>query len=343
MAQSGIPGIDNLLNGQSATPITTGSSDREAVGLIQELLAGHGATGMPGLLSPSRGSFGPTTTRAVRQFQEDHNLPVIPANNPQVATVDAVTLRELATVPTGEGARPTASRGYLTLALDFPFTGMLKVMSLTTEFEGGGRFTAQNRNTDRQGLSYGLIQWAQGQGRLTDILSAFQAEQPQRFVAIFGNGDASLAQRLINHTRRPRGGTNTNGSTTDASFDLIRDPWTGRFTRAGLDPALQRTQVTTALAAFNNSFQKLQINAPRIRSERGVAFMLDLANQHGDTGARNIFQAVNDQSVSELELLRRMTEESVRRVQPQFRAGTRRRRESFVNTVLLSNSPFDPN
>ncbi|MGB7924318.1 MAG: hypothetical protein WCF57_13830 [Pyrinomonadaceae bacterium] len=342
MADSGIPGIDNLLNGQGGTPITTGSADREAVGLIQDLLGAHGVAGMPGLLSSSRGSLGPTTTRAIRQFQADHNLPAIPANNPQVATVDGATLRELATAPTEANARPTATRGYLTLTLDFPFTGMLKVMSLTTEFEGGGKFTAQNKNTDAQGLSYGLIQWAQGQRRLPDILIAFQRDEPQKFTEILGSGDANLAQRLIDHTRRTRGGTNSNGTTTDSNFNLIRDPWTARFTRAGLDPALQRVQVTTALAAFNDSFDRLHTNAPRIRSERGVAFMLDLANQHGDGGARSIFQAVNSPSLSEMELLRRMTAESVRRVQAQFRAGTRTRRESFVNTTLLSNQDFDP-
>ncbi|MBV9209289.1 MAG: N-acetylmuramoyl-L-alanine amidase, partial [Acidobacteria bacterium] len=292
MAQSGIAAIDNLFSSQNASPIITGSADREAIGLIQDLLVGHGAVGLPGLLSSSRGSFGPTTTREVRRFQQAHQLPVIPANNPQVATVDGATLRELATAPTEANANPIASRGYLTLGLDFPFTGMVKVMSLTTIFEGSGQFTAQNRNTDRQGLSYGLIQWAQGQGRLTDILRAFQTSQPQTFVNILGEGDSNLAQGLINHARRPRGGTNSNGDTIDPNFNLIRDPWTRRFTRAGLNQSLQVVQVSTALAAFNNSFHLLQTNAPRIRSERGVAFMLDLANQHGDGGARAIFQEV---------------------------------------------------
>ena len=350
MALSGVSTIDALIEDLSAPPIVNTGGDRPAVAIVQDLLRAHGVSGMPRQGNAAHGSFGPATTAAVRNFQQAHGLPVVPPGNPQVATVDGTTLRTLATVPTEANANPAASRGYLTLTLDFPFTGMLRVMSITTEFEGGGRFTAQNRNTDRAGLSYGLIQWAQRPRRLHDIVSAFQTEEPQLFVSIFGDGDANLAQRLVEHTNKSNGGVNTNGTTTNPAFNLITNPWTERFNRAALTPALQKVQVRTALAAFNKSFEFLQGFASGITSERDVAFMLDLANQHGDGGARNVFRTVHQAqpNLSGAGLLAALANESVRRVAAQFGANspeaqsTRNRRDAFRFTALLSDAIFDP-
>ena len=350
MAQSGVPTIDALMQDPNAPPIVNSGGDRPAVAIVQDLLRAHGVSGMPRQGDAAHGSFGPTTTAAVRNFQQAQGLPVVPPGNPQVATVDAATLRALAAAPTEPNANPTASRGYLTLTLDFPYTGMLRVMSITTEFEGAGRFNAQNRNTDRAGLSYGLIQWAQKPGRLRDIVSAFQTDEPQLFATVFGDGDANLAQRMVAHTKKANGGVNANGTTTDAAFNLTSQPWTGRFTRAALEPALEKVQVRTALAAFNSSLQFLHGFAPQITSERGIAFMLDLANQHGDGGARSIFRAViqAQPNLTGAQLLAAMADESVRRVAGQFGANspeaqsTRNRRNAFRLSPLLSDGNFDP-
>ena len=351
MAQSGVSTIDALIEDMSAPPIVNTGGDRPAVAVVQDLLRAHGVNGMPRQGNATHGSFGPVTIAAVRNFQQTHSLPVVPPDNSQAATVDAATLKTLAAVPTEANANPTASRGYLTLTLDFPFTGMLRVMSITTEFEGGGRFAAQNRNTDRAGLSYGLIQWAQRPGRLHDIVSAFQTEEPQLFASVFGDGDANLAQRMVAHTNRPNGGVNANGTTTNPAFNLISNPWTGRFSQAALAPALQKVQVRTALAAFNGSFEFLQGFAGGIIiSERGVAFMLDVANQHGDGGARSIFRTVRQAqpNLSGADLLTALANESVRRVAAQFGANspearsTRNRRDAFRLTPLLSDTIFDP-
>ena len=61
MSLSRIAAIDALLAGTGG-PIGPGS-DREAVGAVQDLLRGHGASGMPGPVSKARGVFGPDITR----------------------------------------------------------------------------------------------------------------------------------------------------------------------------------------------------------------------------------------------------------------------------------------
>lgn len=344
MASSGISVIDTLFTHDAGSPIVTGAADRDAVGLVQDLLAGHGFAGMPGLTSGARGVFGPATTQAVRSFQARCGLPVT-AGDESTCTVDAATLRALVDTP---ATTPTACRGYLSLVLDFPFTGMLRVMSLTTLFEGGGKFTAQNRNTDKAGLSFGLIQWAQRPGRLNDILRAFRAKQPDAFVRTLGAGDAALADRLVAHTARPNGGLDLRGHSTDPAFELASEPWTSRFRAAGLDRKLQGVQVATALQAFATSLTFIRAFAPQVRSERGVAFLLDLANQHGDGGARRIFKSVARPGMDEPALLLAAEEESVRQVSGQFGAGgdvaqsTRSRRHAFRTTAFLSDAPFDP-
>ena len=108
--------------------------------------------------------------------------------------------------------------------------------------------------------------------------------------------------------------------------------------------SLQRVQIALAIAAFERSIALLQTFAPEIRSERGIAFMVDVANQHGDAGAESIFEKVRKPGLTEAELLAAMTEESVARVRTQFGDGaevesTRARRTAFQTTELLSDAP----
>jgi peptidoglycan hydrolase-like protein with peptidoglycan-binding domain len=331
MARTGVSRIDDLLNGRSADPIGAGG-DVETVGFIQDLLIGHDFRGLPGILGAGRGSFGPRTIDAVRQFQQACTLPA-------TGTIDRPTLDALAHRP---WTRPFACCGYLTLVLDLEFTGLARLVSLTSQFEGAGRFTALNRNTDKAGLSFGLIQWAQKPGRLNELLRAFQSAQPAAFVRILGGGSEAEARGLIDHTARTRGGTDDAGRTLDPRFDLIAPPWDARFIAAGSDPALQRVQFDTAIAAFRKSIARLQVFAPGIRSERGIAFMVDLANQHGDAGAESIFRKVAAPGLTEENLLAALEQESVARVHAQFGDGpevesTQGRRRAFRTSPSLSD------
>lgn len=351
MAKSGIDSIDAFFNGGAASPIMTGSTDRQAVGLVQDLLSIAGVKGMPNASSPNYGSFGPATTKAVRDFQQSKGLPLNP--DAKIASIDAATLKALSEA---DAVSPFACGGYVSLGLGVPFTGLLRVMIITMIFEGGGKFTAFNANTDKAGLSFGLIQWAQRPGRLNELLRAFRDEEPEAFVSILAGGDAALAQGLINHTAKLNGGVvKATGVTTDPKFDLIKEPWAGRFRRAGLDRRLQRVQVTAATKAFTDSLKFMKGYAPEIRSERGAAFMLDLANQHGDGGAKKIVAAVRASKpgvfADESKLLIAIENESVARVSAQFAGkkngtaiiqSTKNRREAFRTTTLLSDAPFDP-
>src|ERR1017187_5742117 len=164
MAKRGLTRIDGLFeNVMVIQPVGPGDSDKDSVGAIQDLLRGQGQLSVPYLTSASYGIFGPKPTAAVNGFRGNNGLPADDA-------VDFEMMKALIQTP---AKKPIASRPYVTLALDFEWTGMTKIVTLTSVLEGLGSFGAMNLNSDKAGMSYGMIQWAQKPKRLHEILQAF--------------------------------------------------------------------------------------------------------------------------------------------------------------------------
>lgn len=323
--------IDQLLAGRVVAPIAQTETDREAVAIVQDLLTCQGFGSLPGLLSPQRGMFGSRTVQSITAFQNSCSLP---ANG----QVDRATLEKLISRTAPD---PRATQAYLTLVLGNSYSGMYRVLSLVAQMEGVGRFAALNRNTDGAGLSFGLIQWAQGPGRLVDILKAFRDAARDSFVNIFGAGDPALAADLITHVSRKNGGVmKDNGVTTDPDFDLVAGRWIERFQQAAVLPLYQAVQVRTAVMAFQKSRAAIQAYAPQLASERAVSFMIDVANQYGDAGVKDLYQTVTQAGMTEMDLLEAIADESVRRIAAKFKVGVRARRDVFLNTRLLSDEQF---
>ena len=332
MALCGISRIDDLNSGAAtATAIVPGDPDKDSVGVLQQLLAGMGSPGLPNLLSADYGVFGPRTTAAVQNFRAAQGLAA-------GDSIDSQCLQALVSTPAGE---PIVSRGFLTLVLDIPYTGLAKIVSVTAQMEGAGKFAALNLNSDKAGLSFGLIQWAQKPGRLTEILQAFQAADSANFVNIFGAGDAGLAANLIAHTQKIKGGINpATGETTDPAFDLVHDPWVSRFRQAALFKPFQQVQMQTALKDFADSLRFIQGYAPQLTSERAIGFMLDVANQFGDGGLHSIYNSVFTDGISESDLLQDIADATVAQIQDNAKAGTQARRQHFLTTTFLSDDAF---
>jgi peptidoglycan hydrolase-like protein with peptidoglycan-binding domain len=332
MAKSGLTRIDRLFEGVMATdPIGPGDPDKESVGAIQDLLHGHGQPSLPGLTSPDYGAFGNKTKAAVTAFRAAAGLP--PSN-----LVDIDMMKALIATP---APKAIASRPYVTLALDFAYDGLTKIVLLTSILEGKGAFGAANLNTDKAGMSFGMIQWAQKPKRLHEILQAFHDADADAFTTIFGGSDESVASGLLAHTSKVQGGVDDSGHTTDAKFDLVSAPWTDRFASAARSQPFQKAQVTTAIAAFQKSLATLHGYAPDFTTERAIAFQLDVANQFGDAGAKSLFTATKADGQSVAEHVSAIADESVRRMKPEFQAGTRNRRNLFLQTPLLADSDVD--
>ena len=331
MAKSGLTRIDGLFERVMATPpIGPGDADRPSVGAVQDLLRGHGQRGLPSMTASDYGAFGNKTKAAVNAFRASAGLPASDL-------VDFDMMQALIATP---APQPIASRPYVTLALDLDWSGMTKIVLITSMLEGQGAFGAMNLNTDKAGMSFGMIQWAQKPKRLQEILQAFNDADPAAFTGIFG-GDSTLASALLAHTAKPNGGVDANGATIDSRFNLVAEPWIGRFTAAAQSAAFQKVQVRMALRAFQNSLTALRAYAPDFTTERAIAFMLDVANQFGDGGAKSLYTATrrNGQSISDH--LSAIAAESVNRMKPDFQAGTRNRRDVFLNTPLFDDTAVE--
>jgi hypothetical protein len=341
MAKTNIEKIDNLFEKADESPITeeNAGSFESAIGIVQELLTCQGYKRMPSETLSSYGKFGKATKDNLKKFRIKHDLQKADGK----LEIDHETLRRLAQEP---AISPRASRGYLALAMDVEITGLVRILSFVTLAEGAGKFDAFNANTDTQGLSYGIIQWAQRPKRLAEIVSAYQTGEATLFVSEFGATGADM----ITHTKKRNGGIKRpSGETTDKKFDLIRNPWKDRFTNAARSVPFQKIQVTTALAAFTAAIADLRTYATKIRSQRGYGFMLDLGNQHGVPGAKRIYNKVVKTEMNEDEALKAMQDESHRRVKVQYgddskeARATLERRELFRTTTLLSTGDFNEN
>ena len=330
MIPTGISKIDALWGDASGPCVACGDTDPDAVTAIQQLLMCHGAR------IGADGNFGTATVGALSTFQRQHG-------RDPTGQLDHDTLHLLVEQ---DAVSPVISRAYLALVLDCEWSGFNRLVALTASCEGAGKFAAINRNTDRAGFSFGLIQWAQKPGRLHELLKAFQLAQPDRFIEIFGNGDEAIAAGLLTHTAKPSGGVTKLGQTTDAAYDLVNDLWTSRFVTAALDKVWQKTQLDCAIAAFRASCANIRLFLPAARSERAFAFLLDTANQHGDEGLKNICIACVDSTMDEAAAIQAIENESVRRVCLQFGDGsneavsTRNRRDLFRKSALLSDQPL---
>src|SRR5205823_12686026 len=75
MAPTLVSQIDDLFSGRSAAPLSAANATADAVGVLQDLLTGHGYKGIPGILGTARGRFGPATAAAVSDFQRSRGLP----------------------------------------------------------------------------------------------------------------------------------------------------------------------------------------------------------------------------------------------------------------------------
>jgi hypothetical protein len=283
---SGNPRIDSLLAGTAGVAgILPGDADVASMGLVQDLLRGQGYNRLPDARDTSYGSYGNLTRQAIVDYRAAAGLDPAPG-------VDTALLADLVR---RQPPNPVAARGSLTLALDMEFTPLLGVISLVSLFESAARFACLNLNTDRAGLSFGIIQWAQKPGRLHELLAAFRQTAPAALAGIVGSD--ALVDGLLEHTARPGGG---------AEFDLIRDPWKSRFEAMGRNQELQKVQVRAAQAAFADSLARLAPATPLISSQRGTAFLLDLTNQHGDGGARSVYRTVAQAGMAEPPLLAAM-------------------------------------
>lgn len=286
MADSDIPKIDKLLDvpGSPAIPAIGAVSD-PAIGAIQDLLRGHGYR-LPQINAVGYGLPTSKTKRTILEFRNRYL-----AGSAGGDIVDAPLLRAMVDVP---AKRPICSRVYVSRKLNLDFKAGIKVACYVAIGEGKGELGALCLNTDKAGLSAGMIQWAQRPERLNELLQRFDtvALRP-KMDAAFG-GTARVTQLLIHTAKRVpgvTGGVTSQGVPlpADAAMNLIQGFWPAQFRELFLQVDIQKAEVEAAaavLAALKPGFDGI---SPADRGERLVAYLADVGNQFGAAVARKFF------------------------------------------------------
>jgi peptidoglycan hydrolase-like protein with peptidoglycan-binding domain len=317
----GDPIIDGLLAGEaSILPLTPGATSR-SVGYLQELLRGHGYNSLPDARGPAYGVYGPSTRYAVADYRRKNGLAA-------EERADSALIGDLVRRAASHAVLGPA---YVPLILDVAFTPVIRFVWLTSLFETGGRLGTLNLNTDQCGVSFGILQWSQKPGQLHVILQACCTREPAEWEHIIGGTG------ILDHTAKRNGGVDVRGQSVDPKFELTEDPWKNKLEALGASPAMQRVQVGLASDVYSNELKQARGYAREIQSERGFAFLLDLANQFGAGRVEQQYKADVRPGATELEILKKLEGAFTNIARLEFQPQVRARREFFRTTTMLSD------
>jgi hypothetical protein len=311
--------IDGLLAGDaSVKPLYPGAA-APSVGHLQDLLRGHGYSYVPDPRAASYGAYGSATARAIADYRRTNGL----GSEDQA---DSGLLRDLISRPA-----PKASVGpaWVPLVLDVAFTPILRFVWLTSLFETGGVFQTLNLNTDQCGVSFGVLQWSQKAGQLHRFLQACCDREAAEWARIMG-GDT-----ILDYTAKPNGGLDARGFAVDPAFELTKDPWKTRLEALGASLPMQRVQLDLPAETYRVELARATAYASKTASQRGFAFLLDLANQFGPARVEQQYKLAAQPGVAEAEILKVMEDAFTAIARPQFQPQVRARREFFHTTTLL--------
>jgi hypothetical protein len=320
----GDPTIDGLLAEEASIPNLTAGAKGCAVEYLQDLFRGHGYDFLPEPRVPWYGTYGLSTSHAVVDYRRKNGLPAADC-------ADSALLRDLVQRP---APKAVVSIPFVTLVMNGLFTSLTRFVWLTSLFETGGAFGALNLNTDQCGVSFGILQWSQKPGQLHKLLLACRTEEPAEWVRIFGGTS------ILNHTARPNGGVDARGNSIDPDFELTKDPWKSRLLALGASPAMQTVQLDLASIAYGRQLPAIAASAPLICSERGYAFLLDLANQFGPGRIAQYYETAAQTETTEAGILKQLEVAFTNLARPQFQSQVRARREFFRTTPQLSDNFF---
>lgn len=197
---------------------------------------------------------------------------------------------------------------------------------------------------DGEGLTFGMyLGWSQSSGRLEVLMKAMRDKDQSHFDEIFSDGDAQKSAGLINFLQRPNGGFVRSYGSSDPKYDLSTDAWQARFRAAGDFVPFQQVQIDHALADFEVDRRMVEIEMPMIRTERGVAFMVDVTVQEGVRAARNMYTKAAAEHADEAAIMDEVARLSVLRFNkfPSFQKPVQRRRDLFRTTPLLLDELLD--
>ena len=281
-------------------PIFRLGSFGEPVKQIQQALASKGL-----YHGPTDGEFGGGTQGAVSMFQTQSGLNAD-------GIVGEATWRAL----TGQDLIPPSPVGNESLAY--------RCLALTGAFETGKGipecFSGLSGDFDRQGISFGVLQWNFGQGSLQPLLRDMISAHENIAKNIFGEHFHALTEAVMLK------------DDNDGKADLLEfarsiqhpvkhqvfEPWRGYAKSLGRTPEFQSIQVKHAQDAFNRATNLCDEYG--LWSERAAALMFDIVTQNGSIKSVTRAQILGDIRVLPTELNQDVREVNVMKIVANRRA-----------------------
>jgi hypothetical protein len=211
------------------------------------------------------GAFGGGVQSAVKAFQKANGLPPDGVVGPRTWSV---------LLP---GAEPPAAPSLASQ----PITQRCLALTGTFETSTGAPdcYCGVAGNFDKQGLSFGVLQWNLGQGTLQPLLSEMVSAHREVAETIFqenlGGVVAMLAATRPEQLRWAQ-------SIQDPRRFTVFEPWSGFFKALGRTTEFQAIQVEHAERIRQNAVAMCQQFG--VGTERALALMFDICVQNGSIG-----------------------------------------------------------
>ena len=245
-----------------------------------------------GLLTQDEPDFGPATAQAVQGFQGSQGLVVDGVVGPKTWS------RLFIPNPYNQDYIKRMLFGGQEV-----FDFLDEVVAAVSVGEGG-TFDVMNLDSDGEGLSFGILQWAQNPGSLHRLLKAFAEAHWEKFAHILAADDLNLAQELLEKTKRK-----------GKKLPLWNGAWPRRFFYAGRDLEFQKVQRKLArrdmLARLTDGYELYleKYKPDGCIAQRALMMMADVGNQAGPRGLEGtLAQAGQGASENEATFIRALGE-----------------------------------
>ncbi len=170
---------------------------------------------------------------------------------------------------------------------------------ITGSFEGPNYYSNITGNADRQGLSFGFLQFNFGQGTLQPILQKMYKENPKELEKIFGDNYSEL-KKVLSMSKEDQIKW-ADGISTKGKEGLV-EPWQSMFTELGKNAHCQSYQEEAAKEYVNRA--KSLAKSYGITTDRGLALMFDIAVQSWSIrDPKNLIKDAIKKGTSEKDLL----------------------------------------
>lgn len=175
-----------------------------------------------------------------------------------------------------------------------------RCLELTATIETGYKaprcYTCVAGNFDRQGISYGALQWNLGQRSLQPLFHTYETRHPNGLDEVFDDYAPVLREVL----QKPLEEQLAWAVSIQTAKYRVMEPWVGFFEALGMRKEFQDIQIEFAAARYKKALGYCRTY--QVNSERAVAMMFDIVTQNGSIGKttrEQIFQHFAETAFSE--------------------------------------------